>query len=401
MTRFPDRLRAAENSWLAAVLGSVLLATGCGGTAPDPATRSSSAIPPADDESNDTTDERDTDEPTALAPDAGESGPRVVGYLPTYRLSESPPLHLETLTHLVVAFAVPNQQEKADFLDAPPRDIQQIVKQAHAAGVKVLVALGGGAGGGATSARLRNGVDSYVDSVVDLVTSYGFDGVDIDIEGDAIEPQTYEPLVLALAQRLRAFPERKLLSAAVAEYRRERYRALGAVDFLNVMSYDQCGSWSERACEHSTLAQADIDLAYWSAFTQGDETGTPRQIGAENVVLGVPFYGRCWGELCPDRTKKADGTYEVTTDLAYAQIAQYCADGTFSDCSASADVLTDGDEVHGYYVSLNSPSTIRAKAARSQSHGGIMIWELGQDASNAALFAEVANAFPKRRSDRD
>jgi len=94
-----------------------------------------------------------------------------------------------------------------------------------------------------------------------------------------------------------------------------------------------------------------------------------------------------------------DGTFQKTTNLTYGQILASCANSTFSGCSDSADVLTSGDEVSGYYVSLNSPSTIENKAAAAKSYGGIMIGELGQDDANAPLFAEVAEAFPKSTSD--
>jgi GH18 family chitinase len=35
----------------------------------------------------------------------------------------------------------------------------------------------------------------------------------------------------------------------------------------------------------------------------------------------------------------------------------------------------------GYTISCNGPATIAKKTELSKSHGGIMIWELGQDAS--------------------
>lgn len=402
MTRLQRVARAGVSSWIAAPLCSAVLTLGCGaGSAPDPThsgpDRAASDVESSHAPSDETTDDATGDEPKANDARAEDPGRRVVGYLQTFRLSDRPQLHLDTLTHLILAFAVPNGEGKAEFAADQQNDILQLVKDAHGANVKVLAALGGGAGGDATSARLARGVDSYVESVIGLVEKYDLDGIDVDIEGEAINAQTYEPLMLGLSKELRSYPEPKLLTAAVAGYMKENYRVLGAVDFLNIMSYDQCGDWGERtACQHSTLEQAQVDLDYWSSFEQVDETGAPRRIGVENVVLGVPFYGRCWGELCPLRPLKQDGTRSLISDLSYAHIAAYCADGTFLGCSSSADVVTDGDPAKGYYLSLNSPDTLRIKAERAQSYGGVMIWELGQDASNAALFAPIAEVFPKR-----
>lgn len=385
MTRFQNMIQATSSFQLAAPLCAAVLAVGCGGDAAPGmasdmgATNRESFDSPRDEGTGDT--------------DRSAQGHRVVGYLPTYRFADSPPLHLDTLTHLNIAFAVPNAQGDIDFPNLQPRQIENLVTDAHAANVKVLAALAGG-DGEATRLRLGEGVESYVESVLALVEKYGLDGVDVDIEGTAIEPQTYEPLMLELARGLRELPGSKLLTAAVAAERRENYRALGTVDFLNVMSYDHCAQ-SDHECDHATLAQAQIDLDYWSTFAQPDQSGVTRTIGAENVVLGVPFYGRCWGEACPERELRNDGSRAPTSGLTYSSIVRYCESGPFVGCSPSADVLTDGKGQQGYYVSLNSPTTIEKKAEQAKRYGGIMIWELGQDTADGALFAGIGRAFPK------
>lgn len=390
MTRLFNGGRGSLGSWAAASMCSVALVLGCGGgAAPDVMQRATGDEESSQSPSDDTVDAVDSDEPNASGSGAEGEGRRVVGYVQTFRLADNPDLHLDTLTHLILAFVAPDKQDKdkLSFEHGQPDEIARVVKAAHAANVKVLAALDGGSGGGATAARLAAGVDSYVASVIDLVEQYELDGIDVDIEGDAINPHTYEPLMLGLSEKLRSYPERKLLTAAVSNYQRENYRVLGAVDFLNIMSYDQCGDWGEAtACEHSTLAQAQVDLDYWSHFEQADATGTVRKIGAPNVTLGVPFYGRCWGKRCPE-----------PVPLAYEKIAAYCRDGVFVGCSSSADVVTDGDPYLGYYLSLNSPQTLATKAEKAKNYGGIMIWELGQDSRDGTLFAPIAEAFAERR----
>ena len=397
MTSYGKIASAGVRSWLAAPLCGTVLLFGCGNAASSAPSGSASASNAGHDraESNQTTG----DLPGEADGRVPAKEPRVVGYLPIYRIADKPALHLETLTHLNLAFAIPNSQGKVEFPGADESAIKGIVADAQQAKVKVLVAIGGGDGGKATSDSLALGVDAYVTSLLELIKGYNLDGVDVDIEGDDINPDTYGALMQTLSKRLAELPERKLLTAAVAEYRRDRYRALGAADFLNIMSYDQCGGWSEKACEHSTLTQAQKDLVSWANLQDSDANGTVRTIGRDNVVLGVPFYGRCWGEKCPERVKNPDGTFQKTTNLTYSHILAYCANSTFSGCSDSADVLSSGDEVAGYYVSLNSPSTIENKADAAKSYGGIMIWELGQDDANAPLFTQIAEEFPKTTSD--
>jgi len=396
MTSFGIIASSSIRSRFAAPLCGAVLALGCGNGASDPSGAASpSHAGRGPTESNQMSDGQPSD---ALSAETKQS--RVVGYLPTYRFAANPPLHLETLTHLNLAFASPDSDGKVVFANTDSKDIQQIVLQAHAAKVKVLVALGGGGKGGKdTTDALDMPANTVVSSLLELVEHYDLDGVDVDIEGENIHPKTYGPLMQTLSKQLA--PKHKLLTAAVAEDHKSNYRVLGAADFLNIMSYDQCGGWSPRACEHSTLAQAQVDLENWSSVQDVDADGVLRTIGANNVVLGVPFYGRCWGEKCPGRVPKGDGTYEKTVDLSYAGILAYCAGGTFSGCSQSTDVLKSGDEFTGYYVSLNSPATIKRKTEKAMAYGGIMIWELGQDDSSASLFAEIANAYPKSTRDTE
>jgi hypothetical protein len=389
MTKSREIIGFNVRSWILPPLGGAILVCSCGnGAASDPHRASAERD---QSESNQTIG----DPPLERERDAQVKAPRVVGYLPTYRFAGTP-LHLDSLTHLNLAFAIPDEQGNFYFPDADSSAIRRIVEEAHEAKVKVLVAIAGGDGGPVTAARLALGVEPFVTSVLELVQKYDLDGVDVDIEGDSIDPDTYGPLMRTLSARLAEFPERKLLTAAVAEYRKDRYRALGSVDFLNIMSYDQCGSWSESACEHSTLAQAQLDLDYWANLQDVDANGNLRTIGRDDVVLGVPFYGRCWGEKCPERVRNDDGTFQRTVNLTYARIGEHCANGTFFGCSSSSDVLKSGDESTGYYVTLNSPLTIEHKAVMAKNYGGIMVWELGQDDAKSSLFAGIAKVF--RRS---
>jgi chitinase len=390
MIGFGKIASARIRSFVVAPLCGTLLVCGCGNGAASSSNAERDSTESSARDGGDPPGEGDRDDQLKV--------PRVVGYLPLYRIAGNPALHLDTLTHLNLAFAFPNKQGKVDF-DADASAIRRIVMEAHESKVQVLAAIGGEIGGQPCSDQLARGVEPFVDSLIELVEKYDLDGIDIDIEGDAIDAGTYGPMMQALAKRLEQLSPQKLLTAAVAEYRKERYGGLGAADFLNVMSYDQCGGWSEHACEHSTLAQAQVDLDYWSNLQDLDQNGVRRTIGRDNIVLGVPFFGRCWGEKCPQRTKADDGTFNKTVNLSYAQILEYCANATFSGCSPSADVLSSGDEVSGYYVTLNSSRTIENKATLSKNYGGIMIWELGQDDANAPLFSGIADTLPKRSSD--
>ncbi len=290
-----------------------------------------------------------------------KDGVRVVGYLPTYRNLDPAGLDFDTLTHLCIAFANPTSPDQIDF-DANPSAINNLVTAAHAKGVQVLVSIAGAAGGAAVESAIQPAsVDTFIAALLDLVDRYQLDGIDVDIEGSHVKAATYTPFVTKLSA---ALPAGKLLTAAVATWNGDDFpdAALAEFDFINLMSYDHCGTWSD-ACEHSLYSESLTELQYW----EGN-----RGIPADRVVLGVPFYGYCWGASC------AAGA------LTYPEIVTAYPQGRTNDYLV-------GD---GYTISLNGPATIAQKVELSKEHGGIMIWELRQDGTgDDSLFSIIAAGY--------
>ena len=124
------------------------------------------------------------------------------------------------------------------------------------------------------------------------------------------------------------------------------------------MSYDNPG-------RHSTLEQARTDVA----------TFTKRGVPPSRLVLGLPFYGR----------SVADGKQTRT----YAEIA------------ANKKLPGTTDESEGIY--FNGPVTIAEKVrwARKEGLAGVMIWELGQDATgDASLLRVIRGSVDGAQKDR-
>ncbi|HSC87151.1 MAG TPA: glycosyl hydrolase family 18 protein [Polyangiaceae bacterium] len=286
---------------------------------------------------------------------------RVVGYIPTWRSLVPSAYDLASLTHLNIAFANPTADGGSDF-DEPVRpQILPLVQAAQAEGVLVLASIAGGsdAGGGAVAAQIVPELrDAYIASLLGLVERYGLDGIDVDIEGEYVNAD-YEPFVKELRA---ALPTGKLLTAAVSIKNGDSFSdaALAEYDFINVMAYDYC-SWTDEACDQAGLEKTQDDLAYWT------ET---RSLPTDKTVLGVPFYGWCWG--CADKQ----------TAMTYASIlAQYPQ-------AETEDWIEDG----AITISLNSRATIATKTEWGRDYGGIMIWELGQDASGTDSLMSVVAA---------
>ena len=279
---------------------------------------------------------------------------KVVGYYPAWKEDLSK-LRYDVLTHVNYAFAIPTAEGGLRPLDNAAQ-AQQIIRDAHASGCKVLLAVGGWSYNDtpleATFVAATETAEkrtAFAEAIMTMCTQYGFDGIDMDWEHprtDSPSAQAYEALMLDLAGQLHA--QGKLLSAAVLsgatadgniyyDAAAHSDAVLQAVDYINVMAYD--GGDGQR---HSSYDFAVNCAAYWR------ET---RQHPADKVVLGVPFYARpSWA--------------------------------AYSDLLAADKDAWQHDHItfNGMDVWYNGWATITQKTRYAMNHlGGIMIWELTQD----------------------
>ena len=154
--------------------------------------------------------------------------------------------------------------------------IGEVVAVGHAAGARIMIALGGADDYGfkslmtdiAQSAKNDAGalqrLDSAARQVVEFVTANGLDGVDLDLEcwwdengdpskdegeRDAGDPHPAGVGLTAFAKKLRELLPEKTISAAVfgTSYYGNNYdeKIVEYVDWLSIMTYDFTGSWRE------------------------------------------------------------------------------------------------------------------------------------------------------------
>lgn len=277
---------------------------------------------------------------------------RLVGYLPDYNQSYAyyaRTLNLTRVTHLILAFGhapmcngpCTAQSDMSISLQQTDADIATLVTAAHAAGVKVTISLGGGdAPGDASISQFYNaGLSSQFAAAIDAyVTAHNLDGVDVDMEEPSTMGTPYGTFVSDLAARLH--PEGKLLTAAVAPYLEHAIpdSALPQFDFLNVMTY-------------STESQAIADLGYYAL-----QKGVP----ANKLVLGVPFFA---------------ASADQSLAIPYAQVLAAYPNAW------QTDVVSGGSLAGGVTLYYVGEATMAEEAQLGAKYGGIMIWELTQDAA--------------------
>ena len=325
----------------------------------------------------------------AAAPAHTKPRPVTVGYVPAFkgldRIVERG--GFKHYTHLNLAFVNPDSSgavERGGALACAPagdgamisaRSLQRLVTKAHRARARVLISLGGGvipACSGDWARLLAPPTrSSIVERLVALVDRYGFDGIDVDLEGELMtridRAGNYTPFVQELSAAMRS--RSKLLTAATATYEGGMIpdASLPFFDLVGIMSYDAIGpSWGTAGDEHSSFEQARAHLAFWIA------KGVPR----EKLALGLPFYGYGFGAFRANYALR---------DIA----AEFGKDALESDVVGRRCAGCD-------YITFNGLPTLKRKARLAGAEGsGIMIWEIDQDMPGHRIIREVRRAHRK------
>jgi chitinase len=292
---------------------------------------------------------------------------KVIGYLFTHGDFDtaSTKLDLTKITHLNVAFINPDSTGNFNV----PLGLAAVIKRAHDNRVKVMLSIAGGMPPVYLKDLLKaDQRTALVHHLVDFAVLQGFDGVDVDLEGDFID-ENYEPFILELASILK--PQQKLMSAAVNTGTGNKMsdQALAQFDLINIMSYDQTGPWNrELAGPHSTYETAVLDFNYWNVT---------RAIPASRLTLGLPFYGYGFG---PD----------IKPSYDYSEIV-YLYPG-----SEKKDLIDVPDKGTIYYNGLKTIKK-KVKFALDRKAGGVMIWQLRGDVDGKnSLLSAIHNTIKKR-----
>ncbi|WDF66317.1 glycosyl hydrolase family 18 protein [Flavobacterium sp. KACC 22763] len=287
---------------------------------------------------------------------------KVVAYVPNWvdLNAFSSTIQYSKLTHINIAFENPDANGYLSFNSGS----NAIINAAHAQNVKVFVSLGGGSvsEGGAIRDNYFNLITpanrtAFIQKIYDYVVAHNFDGVDVDLEGPAINGD-YGGFVIALANKLHA--NGKLISAALSEgYGGANVPSstFAAYDWINIMAYDATGPWApNNPGQHSPYSMAVNQFNYW----------TGRGLPASKAIIGLPFYGYGFGA-------------SANQGISYANIvAQY----------PGAENL---DQV-GNTIYYNGIPTIKQKTTFAiQNAGGVMIWELSQDATGTKSLLNAIN----------
>lgn len=294
---------------------------------------------------------------------------RVVGYLPNWYGSYASWINkvdFSKLTHINLAFALGDSNGNLQL--AANADVDAFVTAAHARGVKVFPSLCGGGGDDRIAPFYEpNRVDDFVDKIVSYTVARKMDGIDVDVEAPQRMGAKYDTFIAKL--KAKAAPYGLPVTAAVAQWMQHGMSdtTLRSFDFITVMSYDNTGTWTG-AGAHSSYQQAVDALQFY----------TNKGVARNKIVLGVPFYGYCWGNCGNGQTS----TYVLYKDI----LAKFPS-------ASSVDWIDQG----GAKYSFNGVPTMTQKTDLGEQYGGIMIWELAGDVASTnsqSLLRAIDAALP-------
>jgi chitinase len=323
--------------------------------------------------------------------DHATSKPIVLGYYPSWKSGLEPDrINYRQFTHLCHAFLMADTSGTLKTEGNLPS--RELTSRAHAAGVKVLLSIGGADSGAYMAPITTNPLtrERFALDITAMALDHGYDGIDLDWEFP-VTPEQKDALT-ALARRIRAiFNEKKLdalltsakSGAAWASRHVDAAALLEVMDFISVMTYDVHGPWSDHAGYNAPLRVSPEDrdkctsnsligqMAHWT-----DAKEWPKN----RLLVGVPCYGRGfvvekWHEPFPSADKPAHPY------LPFKDVAGLLADGWVRHWDDVAQVPWLSKPGVKELISYDDRQSARIKGAWAREHGfaGVFFWEISQD----------------------
>lgn len=251
----------------------------------------------------------------------------------------------------------------------------EMIRQAHAAGTKILLCFGG-------TEQFRPMLErperfaSLADYMVRVVQNNGFDGIDIDWESTVV-PEQHAEFLRLLRERLDALAGRSgrtyyLTTALGADVEYDDISAgkLGAaVDWINVMTYDMsAGIWGDCPEHNTSMPDLQYYLSRWDRF------------GRNKICAGLASYGFIYRGVHPGE-KAEQPLNECGAYITYNEFLGKLAEGWTESYDLDADVSYYFSPDGADFVTIENPVSIRKKIEWIVRNGyrGAFWWEFHYD----------------------
>lgn len=275
-----------------------------------------------------------------------------------------------------------------------PDRIKAIISAAHEHNTPVLFSVGGWGNYEEFSIAIQpENRSTFITNLVSVMTSWGFDGIDIDMEpiktGDE---ENYIAFITELHNQIRKIETplgiRSMLTAAT-NWKPEIFAELqDKFDQINLMTYDFSGPWGGWVSWHNApvydgghvfestgrpLPSADGEVDKFVA------AGVP----LEKLGIGIDFYGYVWTGFVTGPLQNWLSPPTVTPNVPYWKLKEeYFNESDYQwDEKAHAAFLSieSGNLLEHKFISFDDERSVKSKIeyVRNKGIGGTIIWEIG------------------------
>ncbi|KAM7224443.1 family 18 glycosyl hydrolase [Rhypophila decipiens] len=255
-------------------------------------------------------------------------------------------------------------------------------------------------------ARSETNQKAFFNSLASFMSTYGFDGVDIDWEYPGAKdrfgrPEDFQNLpkfLKNLKDALRKIGRPGLSITLPASYWYLQHfdvkKVTAEVDWINMMTYDFHGVWDKKEEPNEWVQPLLNSHTNLTEIKEAMDLLWRNGINEDKVTLGMAFYGRGFTATSPSCMAKGC-TFESGTGagpcsgevsvLLNSEIDDLVASKGLTptlDEEAGVKILTwDGNQ----WLTYDDVDTFRLKAnfARSQGMGGVMVWAVSHDTRDA------------------
>ena len=330
--------------------------------------------------------------------------PVILGYYPSYERFPMERIPFERFTHICHAFATSDPEGALQPNKLVPS--QKLTALAAKHKVLVLISIGGwgDADGFEAATSTPEKMSVWIDMAVSMMYENGYRGLDVDWEfpRDESTRDRFTALVLGLRQKLDELSQRTgekyLITSAVTARPTEGKWIDGpameqAIDFLNVMTYDFAGPWSQVAAHHSPLETHPQDPIPWRSTTEAMRYWNQTQgFPKSKLVVGVPLYGRQMPVREPMASLKGLPKGGFSAPF-YRDFVKFADQGWSELLGPDGSPFLVAPEGEVGLISYDSPTSGQRTGqwAKENDYRGVFFWGIGQDHTGNGEFP-VMNA---------
>jgi chitinase len=309
----------------------------------------------------------------------------------TYGAAQIPYDKVTHIIHAGVPFGPDGALSVSDGFVEP-----ELISNAHAAGVKVILLIGGDVPALENNRALLNTVVANVQS---FVIENGYDGVDLDWEYPETPADRKVMVQLMTALRVALPSPTYLLSIDAAPWGGYGYdldHLKTVLDFFNVMMYDCAGPWTDDAQLNSPIYWDWHDPEPWECQPGGSVEDAAniflKHVPASQLNMGTPFYGYVYRRVsglfapCPNIGHTPDQSCDSLVDAqVYGRFMKQRInkDGwqTYYDPVSWVPYMLRTDGTPGFITYDDSFSTFTrvSYADWTRGLGGSFMWSLDAD----------------------